>query len=515
MTRRVRSRKRLQAGWESAFLPKRIKLREEEETEEGNEESSIFENRENEEMMRNGEPTKWIVWDSQEDFEDTTIDEDESRDEINLENMENGISFEDVVSHVAAVFLQNNVSRNFGQDIFQCVKLLSRERDVKFSHVKKRMESWGNFSTRIYSFCAQCSSILSCSKTCVNNQCLRYGKSQANVASLKTVITYSIRQQVEEMFKNDVFDSSILTRSSRIPSINERLCDTPKYKERVRRSEQEHPNLLTLFLSLSTDGFRKRGCARGEIWPLFLAAHDVTKGSGTFREYRPQFVILAGIIQSNTKLRSPDFKSFFERMKLEMEETNEKPLRVKLEENWYSVRLEIFQSMLDMDVSLLFCYCHNDLYVVQASKKIRGLPNWLSYGCCSICDIQGKPTKTKHGQTICWYSEEAVRLYHDDYHPKKLIQTCLPPPWADGFDGLHLIFEGTSRDLLKDLLGNGSWTGFRIPKKVRLAWAKALDTAIIPTGRASYSLIDPVQLSTRTGTEVQQVVMNSKAFSNE
>ncbi|PIC36451.1 hypothetical protein B9Z55_015437 [Caenorhabditis nigoni] len=163
------------------------------------------------EMMRNGEPTKWIVWDSQEDFE----------------------AFEDVVSHVAAVFLQNSVSRNFGQDIFQCVKLLSRERDVKFSHVKKRMESWGNFSTRIYSFCAQCSSILSCSKTCVNNQCLRYGKSQANVASLKTVITYSIRQQVEEMFKNDVFDSSILTRSSRIPSINERLCDTPKYKERM------------------------------------------------------------------------------------------------------------------------------------------------------------------------------------------------------------------------------------------------------------------------------------------
>ncbi|CAP29986.2 Protein CBG10618 [Caenorhabditis briggsae] len=97
----------------------------------------------------------------------------------------------------------------------------------------------------------------------------------------------------------------------------------------------------------------------GETWPLFLAAHDVSKRTGTFREYRPQFVILAGIIQSNTKLRSPDFKSFFERMKLGMEETNEKPLRVKLEENWYSVRLEIFQSMLDMDVNLLFCYCHN------------------------------------------------------------------------------------------------------------------------------------------------------------
>ncbi|UMM44536.1 hypothetical protein L5515_019670 [Caenorhabditis briggsae] len=91
MSRQVRSMKRLQAGWESVFLPKRIKLGEEEEKEEGNEESSIGENRENGEMIRNGELSKWRVWDSQEDFEDTTIDEDESRDESNLENMEQGI----------------------------------------------------------------------------------------------------------------------------------------------------------------------------------------------------------------------------------------------------------------------------------------------------------------------------------------------------------------------------------------------------------------------------------------
>ncbi|UMM32960.1 hypothetical protein L5515_006601 [Caenorhabditis briggsae] len=80
-------------------------------------------------MMRNGELTKWRVWDSQEDFEDTTIDEDESRDEINLENMEQGISFEDVVSHVAAVFLQNSRTR--------CQILTCKEEDGvlgKFQH---------------------------------------------------------------------------------------------------------------------------------------------------------------------------------------------------------------------------------------------------------------------------------------------------------------------------------------------------------------------------------------------
>ncbi|PIC12327.1 hypothetical protein B9Z55_028470 [Caenorhabditis nigoni] len=325
------------------------------------------------------------------------------------------------------------------------------------------------------------------------------------MSSLKTVVTYSIRKQFEELLESGAFDDSILTRLQKKPMICGRLCDTEKYKDRLRKSENEYPNLITLFCSLNTDGFRKRGCARGEIWPIFLAAHDVAKGTGSFREYQSQFIILSGIMQTNTKLKPADFESFFERMKLELEEITKNPLKLKLGDNEFEVRIELLQSILDMD----------------ASKKIRGLPVWQSYDSCSLCNIEGKQIRTKNGRKICWYSKDESDEYDDSFLPEsefhsksneaftgvalELLNTCLPPPWADGFDNLHIIAEGTSRDLMKDLLGNGSKTGFPIRKKIRVEWAAALSAANTPRGRSSASLIDPIQLSTRTGSEVQQL----------
>ncbi|PIC48164.1 hypothetical protein B9Z55_007250 [Caenorhabditis nigoni] len=282
---------------------------------------------------------------------------------------------------------------------------------------------------------------------------------------------------------------SITTRSEKPAALTNRLCDTPKYKDRIKKSKEKYPGMITMFLSLNTDGFRKKGCSRGEIWPLFLAVNDITKGKGKFCEYRPEAIVLSAIMQSNTKLSFNDFLSLFQRMKLELEETSVNPMKISFDKIQYDVRLEIFQCSIDF----------------AASQKIHGLPMWLSYDSCSRCSVSGKQIKTKKGSKICWYPEEGVKQYNETEIPKKLLKSGLPPPYQDGFDALHIIMEGTSRDLLKDLLGTCKKIGMKISKRNRLQWSDALNNAKVPRGRCSAGLLNPIQLTSRTGTEVQNL----------
>ncbi|CAI2317978.1 unnamed protein product [Caenorhabditis sp. 36 PRJEB53466] len=111
-------------------------------------------------------------------------------------------------------------------------------------------------------------------------------------AGVKTMITFSIREQIQELLNHGVFGASLLTRESGQSQLSRRTCDTPKYKRHLRHYKSENPDKLTLLLSLNIDGFRKKGCSRGEIWPLFIAAHDVHEGCGsTGRQSTPKFIL--------------------------------------------------------------------------------------------------------------------------------------------------------------------------------------------------------------------------------
>ncbi|EGT31829.1 hypothetical protein CAEBREN_00760 [Caenorhabditis brenneri] len=369
------------------------------------------------------------------------------------------LKFENAVNVVSTVFVKYNVSRQLAQDIFAICDILRLHSSLKLKDVDKKIDEWGSWNTRIYSFCLGCSHTLNSSKRCGNEICPRYSISQANVSALKTVVTFSIRKQVEHLICSEAFDYSLLERSQEQAKLNSRLCDTPRYKERVRYCEQKYPDKITIFLTMNTDGFRKRGCSRGEIWPLFLAVNDVTKGEGKFREYAPEMTILSAIMQTSSKLTPSDFDSLFQRMHIEIEETNLDPLKIMLNNTEYSVRLELFQCVLDMD----------------ASRKIRGLPIWQSYSSCSRCDVKGRQIATKSGKSICWCPEGNVNDYDEFHIPKKLIKSVIPAPHTDGFDGLHIILEGTSRDLLKDLLAGGTKLGKKMNKQLKLLWSFFID----------------------------------------
>ncbi|EFO89594.1 hypothetical protein CRE_21672, partial [Caenorhabditis remanei] len=355
-------------------------------------------------------------------------------------------------------------------------------------HISRKIEQWGDHEKRIYSFCAVCSENLTENQKCRNVECTRFMMSQCNVSGTKTIVTFSLRKQLQTLLDNNVFQLELSNDGA--VSLCSRLKDTPKYKMKKNDLQKVNPGVITLLLTMNTDGFRKRGSKRGEFWPLFLAVHEISKGTGRYREYRPEFVMLSAMLQSCSKLKHEDFHSVFQRMFLEIENIRKSPLEVTIGETKCNVIVDLFQSVLDLD----------------ASRKIHGLPVWLSFNSCSRCTVKGTSIKLRKGRKISWYPKEDVLNYNETLIPNKLLQTGLPPPWEDGFDGLHLLYEGTSRDLLKDVLGKGVKSGYCLDPMERKVWANSMNLTTQAKGMNSKSLLDPIQLSARTGSEVQQVV---------
>ncbi|CAP37874.1 Protein CBG20947 [Caenorhabditis briggsae] len=128
-----------------------------------------------------------------------------------------------------------------------------------------------------------------------------------------------------------------------------------------------------------------QGASTGQFFCHFM----MLRGEGTFREYSPHMMILAAIMQTNKKLWPTDFVSLFERMRLELESITKDPLQIIFDGVVHKVRLELFQSILDMDVRLFrefqqkysscrrlekFAVClRGDLMVVAHIAPLKGL----------------------------------------------------------------------------------------------------------------------------------------------
>ncbi|EGT57427.1 hypothetical protein CAEBREN_10631 [Caenorhabditis brenneri] len=323
----------------------------------------------------------------------------------------------------------------------------------------------------------------------LNRSCLRFGKNQLNMAGCTKVVTFSLRQQLREILESGNYNREILDRNLNETSLSERLSKTPNYIQRLAKATREHPDIETMFLTINMDGFRKRGLSRGDFWPLYVAANDLSDRKSAFSEYRPEVVMLSSLIQTSKTMENKDFNSAFERLRLEIEETQRNPINITINGVNHKIRLEIYRTVLDMD----------------ASRKIHGLPVWQAYSGCSRCTIKGKRIETRKGSKLVWVPEGIIYEYSSSRLPEKLKSTCLPPPWEEGFDSLHLINEGTSRDVLKDLLKGGRKYSTKISQSKKSEWTICLNNAKNPKGVSSNIMLDPIQLSTRTGSEVQQL----------
>ncbi|CAO4359860.1 unnamed protein product [Caenorhabditis nigoni] len=171
-------------------------------------------------------------------------------------------NFENAVSYVAAIFLHNNFSDSVAKDIFTIGKVLNQHPSIRLSDVNRKVEEWSDYDPRIYSFCVECKNLLSSANKCGNLNCGRNGVSQANVSNGNVVVTYSIKKQVQQILDNMEIGDEILTRHTTPTSLCSRCVDTPKYKERLRKSIQINPQLLPLLVSVNIDGFSRKGTSR-------------------------------------------------------------------------------------------------------------------------------------------------------------------------------------------------------------------------------------------------------------
>ncbi|KAF1754872.1 hypothetical protein GCK72_021437 [Caenorhabditis remanei] len=381
----------------------------------------------------------------------------------NYEDRRQFLDREDALNIVSSVFVYNNISVPLGHDIFSVSRLLKEFPSITLTDVMKKVDKWSEHENRSYTKCSSCGHLLSQQNNCRNEECLRVGKSQTNLAGGTRILTFSLKNQLKEILESG--DFGFENREFHSSSLWKKLSTTPKYLSRLRQAQENYPNVTTMFLTINMDGFRKRGLAR------------------------PEVVMLSSMIHSRKTIESDDFCSAFERLRLEVEETQKCPFDVFIKGIQYKIRLEIYQTVLDMD----------------ASKKIHGVPVWQSYGSCSRCDAVGTRIKTKKGSKVAWLLEQDTKEYDNSYFPKKLKQSCLPAPWTEGYDCLHLINEGTSRDVMRNLLAGGSKYNVKIHCTVNAEWAKSLNSAKNPKGMSSTMLMDPIQLSTRTGVEVQNL----------
>ncbi|EGT55868.1 hypothetical protein CAEBREN_32263 [Caenorhabditis brenneri] len=343
----IKSKRRLESQWNAAYS--RTNFNESSNVDERSEEvesDSSFHIDEMSSSRYEEVGNNWSVWERSDDEEEIDVESNNNGEEANVTT-----SLEDALGFIASVFVQNNISRSLGKDFFTCFSMIQLFPNITLKDIKKQIERWAECDCRIYSYCGSCSSLLTQSKKCINKNCGRYSVSQANLSSMKTVLTFSLRQQVEDLIEMGCFDRSLLTRTINEPSLNRSLSDTHRYKKKLELCEQEHPTMLTFLLSINTDGFRKRGSSRGEMWPVFLVLHDISQGKGNFREYSPEHVIISAIMKNTGKLCPSDFEALLERMNHEIKETTANPLIIELDGRQYRVRLELFQSVLDMDVS--------------------------------------------------------------------------------------------------------------------------------------------------------------------
>ncbi|EFO92786.1 hypothetical protein CRE_20013 [Caenorhabditis remanei] len=314
------------------------------------------------------------------DFDDGVFNTSYDETEAGSSTSEN-FDRRNAIDVISAVFLYNNVSRTFAQDIFTIAELLRDYSSISLSEIYRTIETWSNRENRCYTSCGACQKLLKQSKICTNRECSRYLRTQTNMAGCTRIITFSLKEQLLGILESGNYDKDLLNRDNWTSSLSAKLSRTPKYRDRLEKANREHPGVITMFLTLNMDGFRKRGLARGEFWPLYVAANDLTEERSKFSEYRPEVVMISSLIQTSKQIESGDFNAAFERMRCEVEETQRYPIEVTIDGVPHKIRLEIFQTVLDMDeglpaphekpLSRLQCSVNSLSHTVKAGSSLK------------------------------------------------------------------------------------------------------------------------------------------------
>ncbi|CAJ0605969.1 unnamed protein product [Cylicocyclus nassatus] len=203
--------------------------------------------------------------------------------------------------------------------------------------------------------------------------------------------------------------------------------DFPMFKSNVESPDEFSRHIMSLQLTIATDGFVPARLSRQELWPLYVRVDDLPSKIGN--NYLN--IIMAGVLWTSKTPHEELWEGLWTHLATELALVNSEPLQI-------------------LDNGL---------------KDIFGIPRWLSRYGCHKCLFPGNSV----GRKLNWYCSEPLRFTKrtsanilEDAElgrnglMRKTSAMDLFTPAQCCADALHVISEGVTQDRLRDLLFRSS-----------------------------------------------------------
>lgn len=272
-------------------------------------------------------------------------------------------------------------------------------------------------------------------------------------------------------------------------------CDFPLYREGMESVDEFRRRRLNLILTISCDGVRFK-LSRSEAWPVYLRL----EGLRLQQKNRFENIVLSGIMFSRKPPTEEILGRLFSGLHEEMSVLEEHGMEVTDEQlrQWH-----------------VFPKIKNAVIDFSGLKTMYTLPRWQSNFGCHLCVAPGE----RVGSTMCWYVENPQR---SDRRSNEFIlrdassksnglkgmtrimslltmERCRP-------DALHLIAEGITCDLLKELF---SASGKSPDIRVRNDAVPTISAILQATPNYTYSakfVLGLEDFSKATGSEKEALI---------
>ncbi|CAJ0590064.1 unnamed protein product [Cylicocyclus nassatus] len=307
---------------------------------------------------------------------------------------------------------------------------------------------------RNHAFCSSCfRTLVNKRALCANLSCDLYGIHPKRSKSLrrpslslldirpqmKTVLAthLSLLINVHRRLHESYFDSG--TRSE--------ATDFPMFKNNVESPDEFSRHIMSLQLTIATDGFVPARLSRQELWPLYVRVDDLPSKIGN--NYLN--IIMAGVLWTSKTPHEELWEGLWTHLATELALVNSEPLQIldNVTGNLWTIRLRLTHAVVDY----------------KGLKDIFGIPRWLSRYGCHKCLFPGNSV----GRKLNWYCSEPLRLTKrtsanilEDAElgrnglMRKTSAMDLFTPAQCCADALHVISEGVTQDRLRDLLFRSS-----------------------------------------------------------
>lgn len=370
-------------------------------------------------------------------------------------------------------------------------------------YLSERFEPYGH---KKFFFCNACDSAVDgVGSVCVNNRCRLAGiaPKRSKTGRRTSVHLLNVEVQLKSILKrtihlisdthNEIHEKELRGIS---PVLLSDTCDFPLYRGDMENVSEFRQKRLNLILTVSCDGVQFKKLSRSEAWPVYLRI----EGLRFHHKNRYENIVLSGITFSRKSPSEQILGKLFRGLREEMNALQERGIEImdKQQIRW-----------------LVFPKIRNAVIDFSGLKTMYTLPRWQSNFGCHLCAVSGE----RVGNRMCWYVEAPQRSDRRS-NESILRDASLKTNGLKGVtsmmslltmercrpDALHLIAEGVTCDLLKELFSASAKSpDIRVPNTAVPQLSETLQRTPNYTYSAKF-VLGLEDFSTATGSEKESLM---------